>query len=610
MKKLLKKILLIGSIAIMAVASSVRVADAVEQYTNLQSFYRATLTTTISSSATTINVSIAPYVDTAYFVIEPRTPNQEIVRMTSRAGTVLTVTRGLSATSSAQTDAGYKRSHAAGSSIELVDVHLYIKELQTSNAFQFRGTATSSAALNNLTGTSTNDLAYVTNDERWYLYNGSAWVKQGDNTETIGGTKTFSSQPQVPTPTASTSASNMGYVDTKVSLNGNESISGIKTFSSSPVVPTPSGNTDAVNKAYADGLAIAGSPIASNTVTGISRIASSTQIARGFSSTTSYAIPSSLASSTASTTGSIVVVTNASTGKIDSSFLATSTPASGFGDGRDGNVTISATTTLTRDMYYNNLTVNSVLIPNGFRIFVKDTLSGTGLIMANGNAGTNAVTTTPGNGGAATTTGYFSNVPGANGGANMANGQNASSTITAIGSIGGAGGSSAGGGTGGTAGATTTDSVFGQIGWLTVSGVDFSTSSSLIRLKSCAGSGGGSGGINNGNTGGAGGGGGACGGFIYFGVKNWQGTFTIQATGGRGGDGGANAGVGAGGSGGGGGAGGTVLAIYGTKTWTGSYSLAGGLGGTGYITGGLNGGNGSPGGTGTAYEIDQANLIR
>lgn len=61
-----------------------------------------------------------------------------------------------------------------------------------------------------------------------------------------------------------------------------------------------------------------------------------------------------------------------------------------FGSGGDGDVTInSGTTTLTRDMYYNNLTLTSpwVLNPNGYRVFVKWTFSGTGTVSRTGNAG-------------------------------------------------------------------------------------------------------------------------------------------------------------------------------------------------------------------------------
>jgi len=48
-----------------------------------------------------------------------------------------------------------------------------------------------------------------------------------------------------------------------------------------------------------------------------------------------------------------------------------------FGHGGDGDVTITTNTSLTEDKYYNNLTINSgkVLNPNGFRVFVKNTLT-------------------------------------------------------------------------------------------------------------------------------------------------------------------------------------------------------------------------------------------
>jgi hypothetical protein len=48
-----------------------------------------------------------------------------------------------------------------------------------------------------------------------------------------------------------------------------------------------------------------------------------------------------------------------------------------YGSGADGDVTISANTTLTSDKFYLNLTVNSntVLNPGGYRIFVKNNLT-------------------------------------------------------------------------------------------------------------------------------------------------------------------------------------------------------------------------------------------
>lgn len=63
-----------------------------------------------------------------------------------------------------------------------------------------------------------------------------------------------------------------------------------------------------------------------------------------------------------------------------------------FGDGSDGDVTISSNTTLTRDMYYNNLTVdNGITLNTGcYAIFVKGTLTNNGTISNNGNNGATA----------------------------------------------------------------------------------------------------------------------------------------------------------------------------------------------------------------------------
>lgn len=67
-------------------------------------------------------------------------------------------------------------------------------------------------------------------------------------------------------------------------------------------------------------------------------------------------------------------------------------PNISWGDGADGDVTVTAgTTTLARDMYYNSLTVLSggILKPAGFRIFVKTftQVDAGGTINDNGNNG-------------------------------------------------------------------------------------------------------------------------------------------------------------------------------------------------------------------------------
>ena len=68
-------------------------------------------------------------------------------------------------------------------------------------------------------------------------------------------------------------------------------------------------------------------------------------------------------------------------GKVPSDFETFDViPDSIYGSGMDGNVTISSNTTLTRDMYYNNLDVNAGVTLNtaGYRVFVRNTLTGAG----------------------------------------------------------------------------------------------------------------------------------------------------------------------------------------------------------------------------------------
>lgn len=78
----------------------------------------------------------------------------------------------------------------------------------------------------------------------------SAVVKLTGN-QTIAGTKTFSSSPIAPTPTAGDSSTKVATTafattainalsNTCVKLSGNQTISGTKTFNSSPILPTPS----------------------------------------------------------------------------------------------------------------------------------------------------------------------------------------------------------------------------------------------------------------------------------------------------------------------------------------------------------------------------------
>lgn len=312
-----------------------------------------------------------------------------------------------------------------------------------------------------------------------------------------------------------------------------------------------------------------------------------------------------------------------------------------FGDGSDGDVTISSPTTLTRDMYYNNLVVTDTLTTNGFIIFVKGTLSGSGTIkVPDGNSGGNGGNGSAGAGGAsgtagsAYTTGRFQNIAGVPGGAGSrgdpGNGSTGITSTHCIGVAGAAGGNGGNGGNSGngpvpggvsTGGLKTNPLVkIGTSQFLTTYGLDININGTFVPVTASAGAGGGGSGGSDGPGGGdpgasgGGGGSGASGGIIWISAFNWTGTFTIRAVGGNGGNAGTSYGgyQQPGGSGGGaGGAGGISVVIYGVKTWTGSYVLSPGTGGTGSAGAGSGGAgtNGSNGPAGVPYEFSALSLI-
>lgn len=330
-----------------------------------------------------------------------------------------------------------------------------------------------------------------------------------------------------------------------------------------------------------------------------------------------------------------------STGKISDNIVSTSTILASniFGPGTDGDLTVAAnsTTTLTRDMYYSNLTVNGSIVTNNFRIFVKNTISGTGNISSIGNAGSAANLNTAGAGGA-TTTGFFVGCAGTNGASGRpgttGNGANSTSTsdrlvtftsgISGSGGDGGASGSGDSGGTAGTAGRNTGTTTSYGVG--TIASVfdvlDISTTSpsGLFRISvGSSATGGAAGGYRNnaggGNSGG-GGGGGECGGIVFVAAKTFNGSFGLYGTGGAGGTGGNGTGgtdKAAGGGGGGGGKGGMGIRIYYTDSWSGSCNMNGGAGGTGGTaqgSGAGNGNNGTSGANGYCVGVNVNNLIR
>lgn len=240
----------------------------------------------------------------------------------------------------------------------------------------------------------------------------------------------------------------------------------------------------------------------------------------------------------------------------DSTWSAVTTTFSA-GDASDGNVTIAAPTTLTRDMYYNNLIVTSTLTADGYKIFVAGTLSGAGTIdwgtgSAGNVGGTGLTTAVGGSGGGSTGNGQFISIAGGNGGDSAVGSSFAGiAGAAATSSIGGAG--SAGGNSssaGGAGGASSIKTMFGVYSNLTLLGVDFDKTGTFTRLQTGGGAGGG-GGVNSGGFGNvaAGGGGGASGGTVFIVANTWAGTFTIKSTGGAGGASGTNTYSGGGGGG-------------------------------------------------------------
>lgn len=255
-----------------------------------------------------------------------------------------------------------------------------------------------------------------------------------------------------------------------------------------------------------------------------------------------------------------------------------------FGDGSDGNVTISANTDLTRDMNYANLTVNSTFTLNtkGYRVFVSGTLTNNGTISNDGSAGSGV---TGGAGGAAGTLlggGSGANSGGLNSGGGGGGGGGivfvsaynvaVQGTVRAMGGDGANGAIPSAGNSNGTAGTT--------------------ISRSLIQSGT-----GGTGGNCNGQTG-------AAGGVIttnskmspkIYSLVNLMFDGVAQLAGGAGGGSAGESVTNASAGGGGGGQGGVVVFFYRFLTTAGTLSAAGGAGGSGAGTGGLSGSSGSSG---------------
>lgn len=270
-----------------------------------------------------------------------------------------------------------------------------------------------------------------------------------------------------------------------------------------------------------------------------------------------------------------------------------------WGNGADGDVTISTNTTLTRDMFYNNLTINSgaVLNTGGYRVFVANTwaMFGSVTVARNGANGSGATA------GAALAAGTLSGSS-AGGAGTTGNGFPGVAANASYGASGGAGGRSLQNDNvttynpGGAAGAATAPTaVQGSLqGIADLIAARFGVVPGALTTKFTGGAGGGGGG-GNGSASSFGGGGGSGGGVVMVCARlithDGVGVASIQANGGNGGNGSGTLRAG----GGGGGGGGTVIVITtSAQPGTVTTSVAGGTGGL-LLYPGVNGSAGSTG---------------
>lgn len=310
-------------------------------------------------------------------------------------------------------------------------------------------------------------------------------------------------------------------------------------------------------------------------------------------------------------------IPNLDASKITSGYLAPAQGGAGvpfYGDGSDGNVTISGATTLARDMYYNNLTISgagNTLSGSSYKIFVAGTLDITGAIASsifrNGTPAGNASGATAGTAGTAAQAQTVGNAAVGTAGATGTTGTGAAATATAasVTTLGGTGGTSgAGGGLGavGTAGVASGAATANRMAFIDA---NFLRGAAVYNGGGSAS--GGSAGTGNGTSAGGGGGGGGAGAgvlFIFANIIKRDGTTAtnaISVLGGNGGNGG-NAVGGGGGGGGAGGGGGCIYIVYNSlqgSTGTNILRASGGTGGNGGTgTAGYFGGTGGQGGNG------------
>jgi hypothetical protein len=254
-----------------------------------------------------------------------------------------------------------------------------------------------------------------------------------------------------------------------------------------------------------------------------------------------------------------------------------------FGSGVDGNVTLSANTTLTGDVEYQTVTVNTniTITLAGFRFLAWEAAgTGTLTLVDKGTAGGNASGSTKGSKADVRSAGYLpapnQGADGGGAGANGSDGTGCLSSIIPVTTASGLVGKNSATKSGGAGGTKTTlaSTSGGMRNYVNLQLWRAFASASLVTPLGHAG--------NGGSAGGASGGGGASGnngGYAIVSIRKISGTLVIDVTGGAGGNGASD------GSGGDGGNGGIIGFIYHQITGTVTYNYTGGAGGTGYATG-------------------------
>lgn len=582
--------------------------------------------------------SYTPTTTNTYIVVNPWKTNMQIAEITDYDPTAKTLTvssisfeKGLGISSTQQT-------HTTGSKVIISDNYQFWADIKTAinsklddtggtmtGLLEFSGTTHGGIKVNSLTTVQRDALTpangliiYNTTTWEFQIYQGGAWstiasgsTQPNASTTVLGKIKTDVAPASDPVALitdnpkydalagagGSPSSSNL-YETQYDTSNGSTKTATTISFVSGTKTIADSGNWF-VTAGFKQGtqITVTGSASNNSTFTIVSVAAGSIVVAE---------------SVVTESAGASITITSVTADKIvrrDANGLILWVPLQAFfGDGSDGDVTISSNTSLTRDMYYNNLTINNgiILSPKGYRIFVKWTLTctGTGKIASNGWAGwvgTAAINGWPTPGGAAWAVDYSNAtlpnptvwVAGGAGGAITGSNGTAGTNIT-LNSIGqsavagwaGGAGSSGAGGAGWTAGLGTDSpkspartyqssyNLYDLIG----------TTITRHQISPTGGGGGGGGGLNSWPTptGGGGGGSGSTGWFITI-FANIIANLNVEAIGWAGGAGWATNLTGAGGGGGwAGGNGWFILIFYGSKT-TVTATVTGGAGGAGWV---------------------------